>query len=313
MSDSLLREREESKTELYPREFLEDLAVRAERTLDIFHKWGYAPTADALAKGLLGGGVTGDALLASISGRDEFQVRDGHVYLKGKDELVEKSKVRVASNRHLNGEAMSIAEEFSLELLRFCPLVDCVAVSGSVASGGYSSGDDIDFDLVVRDGAKYLVYAMGLAVGARVAVRHRARYGFRKLICLNAIWTRSQTAPFVRRDEGLAFELLHCRPLFGSMRFMEMIERNEWVLSFFPQVAKASTDIGSIPEPNRLGRLILWIHRHPRLLRLAETAARLSSQVIYSLYHLVKRSDSEAAARFEFLRQAKYPYEFFQD
>lgn len=290
-----------------------EVAVRARQTLSIMHRWGYAPTLEVLAADLIGGPASLGDLKESAEASSDVRIRESFAYLRGHEGLVEKSKRRLETNRLLNGRARKIANEFARELASLCPFVECIALSGSVASGGYGPGDDIDFDLFVRDGTKYIVYAVSLLLGFRTSLRHRREYGLRKLICINVLWTRTETEPFTRQDHDLAFELLHCTPTFGAARFQEAVDANRWVLEYFPQIQRRPLAREPIRRPNRLSRALEWMAKHRHLLALIEAVCRQTTFVAYSLIHWARKADPEAAARFEFLRRAKYPYEVFQD
>lgn len=290
-----------------------ELAARAIQTLDLMHKWGYAPSVESLATHLLGGSVVVSQILTLVRYSSTMSVRDGFVYLNGNERLVEESKRRVTSHRLQNGEAFFVANEFAHDLIRSCPVVDCVALSGSAASGGYAHGDDVDFDLFVRDGTKYFVYGVALALGLKAALRRWRSRGFRKLICINVIWNDSETKPFTRQDEGLAFELLRCHPLIGAGMFRDVIGANRWAIRYFPQLRQKVYADGDRPQPSMVGRAVLAISRHPRLLKVVELTSRLVTRAVYETAHLLKNGDPQAMTRIKFLLQVKYPYEFFQD
>ena len=277
------------------------------------HKWGYAPTLRALAEDLLGGPVEVPTLVHSIRDYAEVVIEDGFVFERGNRELLAKSQRRVESHRTLNGAARTIAERFAYDLRRACPLVDCIALSGSVASGGYELRDDIDLNLFVVDGAKYIVYAIALILGFRATLRYRNIRGLRKLICINVLWSRGQSHPFARRDQSLAFELLHSRPLLGEGYFQEVIAANPWIDAFFPQLRRVSGNAPSIPASNRLGKIVEWVGRHPRWLRAVDESARVVTRAVYSGAHWLRRHDAAAVERLRFLQRVKYPYEVFQD
>ena len=296
-----------------PQDLFETVALRVRRTLALMHEWGYAPTVQALAEDLLGGSVEVPLLLEATRDSTEVVVEDGFVFERGQGELATKSRRRVESHRSLNGSAWSVAERFARDLVRTCPLVDCVAVSGSVGSGGYNERDDIDLNLFVVDGAKYLVYAIGLILGFRAMLQHRKARGLRKLICVNVLWTRKESHPFSRQDGSLAFELLHSRPLIGQGHFQDVMAVNPWIDSFFPQLRTRSTDACTVSSVNVLGRIVAWIGRHPRWLRALDTSSRFATRAVYSGAHWLHRHDATAMERLAFLQRVKYPYEVFQD
>jgi hypothetical protein len=297
-----------------------DVVARAERTLEIMHRWGYAPTLDLLASSLLGGSVTREELAVALSRSNPVRVEDGFAYLTAHGHLVGKSKKRVESHRVLNGEGQRIAAEFTRELVRLCPLVECVALTGSLASGGYRTGDDIDFDLFVRSGAKYTSYLISNLIGLRYAWRYRDRAPeeilrtpvLPKVTCINVVWPHDETVPFARRDEGLAFELARCVPMHGSVRFRQMLEDNPWIRAYFPQLYDRAWPEEESPEPNPLGRFLASVAKRPRLMRALEALSFGAFWILYRFVQGTRRKDPAARARMEFLRRVKYPYEVFE-
>ncbi len=246
---------------------------------------------------------------------------DGFACLAGREDLVERSRGRVAQDRVLNGRARTLAQEFARDLARNCPFVECIALSGSVASGAYDPRDDIDFDLFVRRDTKYTVYLVAQLVGLRYSWRYRHqeldevhRLPFlSKIICVNVVWPSDQTRPFVRQDADLAFELLRCRPLYGARRFREALDENPWLAGFFPQIYDRLYLDAPAAGTGTLGRVLAAVAREPRLLDLVERICRRLSWIMYRSAQASRSRNPRAVARMEFLRRVKYPYEVFQD
>src|SRR2546425_4945416 len=129
-------------------------AERTVRTLEVMHRWGYAPTVERLAEDLLGGPLSAEDLRPALARMRDITTQEGFVCLRSHEPLLEKSKRRVESNKMLNGAANAIAEEIASGLLRNCPLVECIALSGSAASGGFGRTDRVLFKLFVPNSAK---------------------------------------------------------------------------------------------------------------------------------------------------------------
>ncbi len=301
--------------------FAEGILARAEPTLALMHGWGYVPTVESLAASLLGGRVSPEDLLAAVDRSDRIRAEGDFVFLEGGRFLLERSRRRVESDRALNDEARGIASAFARDLVRSCPSVDTVALAGSVASHGYRSGDDIDFDLFVREGTKYIAYLGAVLLGLRYSWRYRHRVAqgtmrtplLPKVACINVVWPEDQARPFVRQDEALAFELLRCEPLVGAAQFRDVLRANPWVRTYFPQIQERAWADDGTPPPNGIGGLLQSLEAHPRALRIVEWTARRIAWVLYSFVQWTRHGDSEAVARMEFLRRAKHPYEVFQD
>jgi hypothetical protein len=297
------------------------IVAQARETLHLMHNWGYAPTLSVLARDLLGGEVSTESLEAALQGPHTFQRKDGLVVLPGYEFLLKSSKQRQSSNRILNGHARKIAESFAEKLATLCPYVQCVALSGSVASGGYQSGDDIDFDLIVEPGTKYVSYLAANLIGLTYSWRFRkARVSglqrsflLPKIVCINVVWQEAETKPFVRQDAAMAFELLRCQPLVGTNTFGQVLAGNRWLSEFFPQLLQRSWVDSVNPGNSRIGRFLRSVGRRPRALRLLNRGCRILSWTLYTLVQISKKGDAVARARMEFLKTVKYPYEVFQD
>jgi len=298
-----------------------ELAARAEDTLRLMHDWGYAPTLPMLAADLLGGSVNVPTLDQSLSFDAGIRVKDGFVCLSGYEHLLDKSMERVRSHRVLNGHARILAEEFARDVAAVCPYVKCIALSGSVASGGYDSRDDIDFDLFVRPGTKYLCYLITILVGLKYSWRYRKVKGatlpriagLPKVTCVNVVWTEDQTKPFVRQDAAMAFELLHCQPLLGGTVFLQVLQDNRWLESYFPQLFGRILVDAIEPGNTGFSRLLAGLERRPTILRLLEKISRAAAWFLYALAENTWGRQPAKRARMAFLKRVKYPYEVFQD
>ena len=299
----------------------EDVVRRVRSTLALMHRWGYAPSVEVLARQLLGGSVELGELRAILDRRPDLTLRDDFVCLRGSEPLLGRSKERIGMNRRHAEDAWGIARDYARDFVRACPFVECVALSGSLASGGYGPHDDIDFDLIVQPGSKYTTYLLAHLVGLKYGWRYRDRRlddlhhtpFLPKIACINVVWTEDQMRPFERRDENMAFELMRAIPLYGVRRFEDALGDNPWLRDFFPQT------YGRVwPEEPRerrswVGRVLEGVQRNPRMAAFLE---RVSRGVAWRLYRGVQGSrvrNPVAVARMEFLRRAKYPYEVFQD
>lgn len=265
--------------------------------------------------------MSAQRLRETVAAGQEWSLQDGFVCLRGFEHLIGRSRSRVSSHREHEAEAQEIALRYARDLVRGCPLVTSVALSGSLASGGYGPRDDIDFDLIVKPGTKYTSYLVAHLVGLKCGWRYRHRVLdeshhtplLPKIACINVVWTEDQMRPFARRDENMAFELMRCIPFFGIGTFQHALRENAWVGEFFPQVFERVWPEDAPTSPSLFGRVVGWIESNPRMLRLVERASR---RIAWRLYRGVQASRSRspaAVARMDFLRRAKYPYEVFQD
>lgn len=285
------------------------------------HRWGYAPAVEALEENLIGGVPPIGEVTPWLRSDPRFRVQNGFVTLRGHEHLLWRSSARVATDRVLNGDAWAVAQRFATDLVHHCPFVNCVAVSGSLASGGFSLEDDLDFDLVVRTGTKYITYLLATFLGLKYSWKYRGRQLNRmhrvlslpKLVCINVVWSDDETKPFVRKDADLAFELLRCRPIFGADQFDAICRENPWVTGYFPQLS-ARRHCNSIQSnASVLWRILRKLANHALALRTLDASSR---RLVWCIYHFVqwtRRNDPDVVARVQFLRKVKWPYEVLQD
>jgi len=298
-----------------------DLLERAGETLRIMHSWGYAPRIEALAKQLLGGSESPELLNRELENHSDLVLRDGFVALREFTDLIPQSRTHFEADGTFRREALALAGAFAKDLAISCPMVECIALSGSLASGGYTPQDDIDFDLVVEPGTKYLCYLVAQLIGLKFSWRNRGRRLdevhhtplFPKVTCVNVVWTDNETEPFVRRDENMAFELMRCEPLHGARLFRSVLEHNSWLRDYFPQIFYREWPDDSKRQPNFVGRALAWVGRNQRMLRWVEARSRKISWLMYRYVQRSRRDNPHAVARMEFLRKVKFPYEVFQD
>jgi hypothetical protein len=298
-----------------------DVVAAAVRTLGIMHEWGYAPTLASLASNLVGGEVPPEVLETTLFRSGSVHIVEGHVCLQGNEALLGKSTQRARTNSNWNGHAQLVAQEFARNLVNVCPFVKCVAVTGSLASGGFDEGDDIDFDLFVEEGTKYMAYLAATLVGLRYSWRryasgressHKVLF-VPKVICINVVWPDDQSLPFVRQDAHVAFELLRCRPLYGSLTLRRVCQANSWMADYFPQLFDRTFDDTVDVGETRIRKFLRAALGDRRLKPLFETASRGIVWMLYQIARWSRRRSPSAIARMDYLRRVKWPYEVLQD
>lgn len=300
---------------------LEELQDRVTDTLLLFSKWGHQATIETLGRNLLGGAIDPTILQDRLPHLEGIRRWDGIVGLEGHEKLMAKTQARARAHTRLEAEYLEVAREFARDLLRWCPYLECIALTGSLATGGFREGDDIDFNLFVRDGTKYIAYLLATILGLKYSWRYRGRTTrpvhatplLPKIACINVVWTAQDTDPFVRNDASLALELIRSRPLYGSDRFQEVLDGNPWLGLYFPQIYDRRYRDEVAAGPSILGRFLEALRRHPWALRAVEMASRGVAWLIYHFVQWTRRKNPEARAHLEFMQEVKYPYEVFQD
>jgi hypothetical protein len=205
------------------------------QTLQLAEERGYNLTIEQLTSKLIGGAISEHELrhmiptLKNIDVDHDFIATKGNLYLK-------KCEPRQQSNVTLQPYYQCIATRFINEYTWLCPWVTCILISGSMASEGLGKGDDIDFDLIVPDGLKYTSYLLALLLSFKYSLLYGKDFWRRYVICISVIWETHQVLPFHRNDGQLAFELLNAKVVYNPDFFTYLVNRNEWLKNYFPQM-----------------------------------------------------------------------------
>ena len=293
------------------------LEERVLRTARIAEGRGFCFHHEDLAGLLLGGPEEPDAVRRAALREQRLNLVDGFVAVRGREVLVEHSRLRRNGGPTVVRECEAVAAEFARRLVADCPLVECVALAGSHATGAGLPGDDVDVNLFCGDGAKFIAYSLALYHASRFGLTASARSTaaervgpLPKVVCVNVVFERSQTAPFARRDDQLAYELLISRPVFGADRLREVLESNGWLTSLFPQIAERRealiTDGGSSYPPTAIGRSMASLNGSRSVLN---ALGFWLASAAHSAVDITRRGDPVTAGRVRQLRRMKYPYD----
>jgi hypothetical protein len=293
------------------------LGARVVRTARIAEARGFCFHHEDLAPLLVQGPAEPGAVARAAEREPSLNLVDGFVSLRGREALVAHSRRRRNRDPAAVARAETTATEFARRLAADCPLVECVALAGSHATGAGLEGDDVDVNVFCGDGAKFIAYALALMHASRFSLSPSASRGMAervgplpKVVCVNTVFERSQTSPFARRDDQLAFELLISRPVLGAERFSEVVETNPWLLELFPQIAmrppSGSQDGGSSPPHTALGRSMASLNGSRSVLN---ALGYWLASAAHLAVDFTRRGDPVAAGRIRRLRRMKHPYD----
>ncbi len=226
---------------------LVSIAAAHESSLPLEELVHLLPQAAFPSEGALESYVRGDREL-----RERITVLQGELVPRGREQLVQgHEEQKTLAARRLAG-----ASAFTENLLRVCPWLRLVAISGSVAYGRTRPDDDIDFFLVVARGRLWvtLLVAMVLARIARGKVRGLPTYCFNR-----ALEEDRAMEAFSSRHEALfAREALNLRVLRGRSFYGSLIERAPWMEQHFPVLYRSRRAEASGPEATAARGEIWW-------------------------------------------------------
>ncbi len=208
----------------------------------------------------------------------------------------------------------SAARLFSGPLRPVLPWVRCVAVTGSVAYGEPSPGDDLDLFVACRSGSLYAFLAFAYLAVRLERLRHRE--GDEPTPCFNYVVDERRAARDYGRDRGLLFarEALSAAPLVGEEYYRSLLGGAGWMRSRLPglydlrgPLPRGPPRAAPVATPVRVANALLFpvlatylqlvgLYRNERMHRGGEDAKR---------FRTVTRPDGLAfvSHRFEALRR----------
>jgi hypothetical protein len=295
------------------------LARRVEATAALFARRRYAVPLEDFAGCLIGGAEDPGEVLGAIEASERLGLVDGFVVARAQDYDLEAWRERRAAHKEHRAKILEDAVAFGEDLVKTFPFIRAICLTGSLASGGYTPADDVDFNLFVDDRAKYSAYLTSILLSLKYSLKHRGKPELEegrtpllpKVICINVIFRERDCSPFLRRDRYLGFELLLQEPIYGVGYYREIVSKNRWLQELFPQLGQKLDGLGDrVRRPERAPLHALW-HADP--LRLSETASRLLTRAVFEAVQLSRRRNPKAQEHVARVRQFQYPYGVFQD
>ena len=145
--------------------------------------------------------------------------RDGYVFLRGRDELLELRREGERRSEELLDRHRDV-----LERIARLPYVRLVALSGAAAFANVHD-DDVDLFVVTRSGRAWSACLL-------VTLLSRL-YGARRAICANYFLDEGSLA-LGDHDLYTAHQLANLKPLVGGEVYGALLAANGWASSFFP-------------------------------------------------------------------------------
>ncbi len=303
-----------------------DLRSRIRETVQLMDRRGYGVGLEDFSRLLYGGSEPPAAVALELGQMTDLSVEDGLVVRRDRSGEERSMRLRQSSHGANAYAASALADDFAARLLSTCPLARMVSLSGSLASGGFDPGDDIDVNIIARDGSKYTVYLWALALSAVTSLRNRGKPFdemsalpfLPKIICINVVWERGQMHPFVRQDKWLAYELLMHRPILGAAAWSGVLKDNPWMATHFPQVFGSGFVGGDRPralqgagERRHVRGFFAFLDRHASALAVVEALSRVAVIAIHRLVSLTRSRKPQARDREAFVNLVKRPYSVF--
>lgn len=190
----------------------------------------YPLTAGEIRRYLMGVAATESEVRRWLSNEEDrnrrLVQRDGFVALRGRSEIIDIRRRRMARAMVLWPAAMQYGQVISL-----LPFVRMVAVTGSLAVNNADANSDIDYFIVTESGRLWLCRAMVILVVRLAAKRSIA-------ICPNYFLSESA---LLLQDQNLyaAREMAQMMPIHGMEVYLRMRRMNQWVTQYLPNAEGA--------------------------------------------------------------------------
>lgn len=296
------------------------LEERVLQTLHLADRRGYGLTLAHLSKMLIHGAVAEDDVSRELKTMEGISYDMGIYCLKGSENLLPRTWRKLMGNGKIAKKYEVLAMDFASEYASYCPFISCIAIAGSMASGGFSEDDDIDYNIFVEKGCKYTVYLSGILLSIKYSFQHRRKPLSRKsatpflpkLICINVIWEDWESLPFSRQDKYMAYELLRQKPVFGQSYYRAVIEKNKWLETYFPQIYESLPEEISVKR-TLAGWLVRILYSNNVVSRIGERFCRIVSHLLWRLVQFSRRNNPEALERVRWVTEMQKPYSLFSD
>ena len=286
---------------------------RVRQTVALLRRRGYALPPRRLGELCLGGPIAEAEVRWAVAAADGLALAGNLVVDRSDLDRAPDIGGRAVSHVTDAGEYLEMTVAFIRRLVVVAPFIRSVSIAGSLASGGFRASDDVDLNLIVDDGHRHLAYVAVNTLGLWHAMGHRGkpvdhltrRPVAPRLMTANLILERSQCLPLQRQDQDMAFELLVAEPVFGVDALTEVIDANEPLLEYFPQLAARPASL-LIDRPVRRLPDVMF----PRAL---EGAARALGKGAWNYMQWTRRHSPEALARVAYVRSTMRPYALFDN
>jgi hypothetical protein len=282
---------------------------RLRLTVALLEERGYAVTLERGAELCWGGTVSPAGARAAVAGAQDLELAEGLLVSSAFAPRAGSCRRRAAGHAAASAAYRPAAERFARRLAAVAPFVVCVAIAGSLASGGFAETDDVDLNLVVEDGYRHLAYVVLNLLGVIDALGRRGkpvdaasrRPLAPRVMTANLILERSQCFPLARTDAQMALELLQSRPVHGAGFLARVVAANPALSGHFPQLRERPAPV----DPS-LRRVPEWLF--PRVL---DAPARLLGEAAWRWMMWTRRRSPEALRRVAYVRRTMQPYALF--
>ncbi len=215
----------------------------------------------------------------------EILVRNGHVFINGKEGLVYKKSLR----KRISVKKVKLAKKAALILSKM-PGVRMIGLTGSLAMDNATEDGDIDFLIITKNESLWTTRAASLLILPLlgIKIRHSGDSDQKDKICLNMWLTENNMNWKYSKNFYTAHEIAQIKPLFSRNKTYEkFLYQNKWVLNFWPNSVKIKKiNDSSIKTKNN--KLSAWLENFLFKAQFRHMAKKITREVVKSdiaLFH----------------------------
>ena len=186
----------------------------------------------------------------------------GYYFIRASGEMV----VPLRKRREHHARFMWRMARLSTHILKRCPFVRAVFVSGELSKNATQRNSDVDFVIITVPGRLWIARTLMIVFKKTVLLNRK------KFFCVN-YHVSEKHFTLDERNVYVATEVAHMKPLFNASVFSEYLRANDWIGSFFPNF-----DLRFLPRisvNDRGSSLQGWMERILSLLPLDRIDSRL--------------------------------------
>ncbi len=160
--------------------------------------------------------------------------KDGYFFVEGREDLVEKRKLR-----QKNSLKKLIYAKKVVKLLSQIPTIQMIGITGSLAMMNADVSSDVDFMIVTKRGTLWTTRLTALLLLKLKGIKTR-RFGNKNQkdkICLN-LWLDESSLRWNKRNIFTAHEIAQVLPILEKdWTYEEFIRKNRWIKKYWPNGA----------------------------------------------------------------------------
>ena len=173
---------------------------------------------------------------------DNVRTSEGFYYVKSRDSSIVKQR----KERERHARRLWIGARLGMHIIKRCPFVRGILVSGDLSKNAATSKSDVDFFILTEPNRLWIARTL-LILFKKVFL-----FNSKKFFCLN-YFAAADHLLLQEHNIYTATEVAHLKPLFGSGLFAEYLSANAWITEFFPNF---QPDASFFPRTNNRRSLL---------------------------------------------------------